>query len=145
MIKKDCKEIDIYSIGYVTVKKNANCSNINSVNPLYLMINEIIGHFEEKSENKYLVLDDVDENKEVSKIYEEVWEGVKEEIETINGGEKVEYENDFKKIMFEPNDNLPMNEPIKLRLLTINIRSAFSEDGKLYPQLFLDDALYELV
>ena len=109
------------------------------------MINEIIGHFEEKSENKYLVLDDVDENKEVSKIYEEVWEGVKEEIETINGGEKVEYENDFKKIMFEPNDNLPMNKPIKLRLLTINIRSAFSEDGKLYPQLFLDDALYELV
>ena len=145
MIKKDCKEIDVYSIGYVTVKKNANCSNINSVNPLYLMINEIIGHFEEKSENKYLVLDDVDENKEVSKIYEEVWEGVKEEIETINGGEKVEYENDFKKIMFEPNDNLPMNEPIKLRLLTINIRSTFSEDGKLYPQLFLDDALYELV
>ena len=145
MIKKDCKEIDIYCIGYVTVKKNANCSNINSVNPLYLMINEIIGHFEEKSENKYLVLDDVDENKEVSKIYEEVWEGVKEEIETINGGEKVEYENDFKKIMFEPNDNLPMNKPIKLRLLTINIRSAFSEDGKLYPQLFLDDALYELV
>ena len=145
MTKKDYKEIDIYCIGYVTVKKNANCSNINSVNPLYLMINEIIGHFEEKSENKYLVLDDVDGNKEVSKKYEEVWEGVKEEIETINGGEKVEYENDFKKIMFEPNDDLPMNKPIKLRLLTINIRLVFSEDGKLYPQLFLDDALYELV
>ena len=145
MTKKDYKEIDIYCIGYVTVKKNANCNNINSVNPLYLMINEIIGHFEEKSENKYLVLDDVDGNKEVSKKYEEVWEGVKEEIETINGGEKVEYENDFKKIMFEPNDDLPMNKPIKLRLLTINIRLVFSEDGKLYPQLFLDDALYELV
>ena len=145
MTKKDYEEIDIYCIGYVTVKKNANCNSINSVNPLYLMINEIIGHFEEKSENKYLVLDDVDGNKEVSKKYEEVWEGVKEEIETINGGEKVEYENDFKKIMFEPNDDLPMNKPIKLRLLTINIRLVFSEDGKLYPQLFLDDALYELV
>ena len=47
--------------------------------------------------------------------------------------------------MFEPNDDLPMNKPIKLRLLTINIRLVFSEDGKLYPQLFLDDALYELV
>ena len=65
--KKDYKEIDIYYIGYVTVKKIANCSNINSVNPLYLIINEMISHFEEKSENKYLVLDDVDENKEVSK------------------------------------------------------------------------------
>ena len=65
--KKDYKEIDIYYIGYVTIKKIANCNNINRVNPLYLMINEMIGHFEEKSENKYLVLDDVDENKEVSK------------------------------------------------------------------------------
>ena len=65
--KKDYKEIDIYYIGYVTVKKIANCKNINSVNPSYLMINEVIGHFEEKNENKYLVLHDVDENKEVSK------------------------------------------------------------------------------
>ena len=65
--KKDYNEIDIYYIGYVTIKKIADYNNINSVNPLYLMINEMIGHFEEKSENKYLVLDDVDENKEVSK------------------------------------------------------------------------------
>ena len=88
-------EIEIYYIGYVTVKKIDNCNNINSVNPLYLMIDEMIGHFEEKNENKYLVLDDVDENKEVSKKYEEVWEGVKKEIETINGGEKIEYGKDF--------------------------------------------------
>ena len=92
---KNCNEIDIYYIGYVTVKKIDNCNNINSVNPLYLMIDEMIGHFEEKNENKYLVLDDVDENKEVSKKYEEVWEGVKKEIETINGGEKIEYGKDF--------------------------------------------------
>ena len=65
--KKDYNEIDIYYISYVTVKKIDNCNNINSVNPLYLMIDEMIGHFEEKNENKYFVLDDVDENKEVSK------------------------------------------------------------------------------
>ena len=59
------------------------------------MINEMIGHFEEKSENKYLVLYDVDENKEVSKKHKEVWEDVKKEIETINGGERVEYGKDF--------------------------------------------------
>ena len=52
------------------------------------MINEIIGHFEEKNEKKYLVLDDVDENKEV-------WECIKKEIETINGGKKIEYGKDF--------------------------------------------------
>ena len=93
--KKDYKEIDIYYIGYVTVKKIANCNNINSVNPLYLMIDEMIGHFEEKNENKCLVLDNLDENKEVSKKYKEVWEGVKKEIETINDGIKIEYGKDF--------------------------------------------------
>ena len=92
---KDNKKIHIYYIGYVTVKKISICDNINSVNLLYLMINEMIGNFEEKNENKYLVLDDGHENKEVLKKYEEVWEGVKKEIETINGGEKVEYGKDF--------------------------------------------------
>ena len=77
------------------VKKIDNCRTINSVNPLYLTIDEMIGHFEEKNENKYLVLDDVDENKEVLKKYKEVWESVKKEIETINGGEKIEYGKDF--------------------------------------------------
>ena len=90
--KRDYKGIDIYYIGYVTVKKIANCNGINSVNPLYLLINDMIGHFEEKNGDKYLVLD---ENKEVLKKYEEVWEGIKKEIETINGGKKIEYEKDF--------------------------------------------------
>ena len=93
--KKDYNEIDIYYIGYVTIKKIGDYNNINSVNPLYLMINEMIGHFEEKNENKYLVLDEIDENKEVLNKYKEVWEGIKKEIETINSGEKIEYGKDF--------------------------------------------------
>ena len=93
--KKDYNEIDIYYIGYVTIKKIGDYNNINSVNPLYLMINEMIGHFEEKNGNKYLVLDDVDENKEVLKKYEEVWEGIKKETETINGGKKTDYGKDL--------------------------------------------------
>ena len=67
----------IYYIGYVTIKKIGDYNNINCVNPLYLMINEMIGYFEEKNENKYLVLDDIYENKEVLEKYEEVWEGIK--------------------------------------------------------------------
>ena len=78
------------------------------------------------------------------KKYEEFWEGVKKEIETINGGEKIEYGKDYMKISFESNDDLRLNKPIKLHLLTIIIRPVFSEDGKFYPQLFLDDALYKL-
>ena len=125
---------------YGTVKKIANCNNVLSENPLYVMINEMIRHFEEKNERKYLELGDVDENKKVSKKYEKVWEGIKKETEAINGGEWVEYGQDFKKSSLETNDDLPMNKPIKLRLLTIDIRSPFSEGDKFYPQLFLEDA-----
>ena len=41
-------------------------------------------------------------------------------------------------------DDLPLNKPLKFHLMTITIRSVFEEDGKLYPQVFLDDTLYEL-
>ena len=61
------------------------------------MINEMTGHFEEKNKNKYLVLDDIDENKEVLKKHEDVWEGIKKEIDTINGGEKIQNGKDLKK------------------------------------------------
>ena len=135
--KKDYKEIDVYYIDYASFNEIANCNNIDSRNAFYLMIDKMIGHFEEKSGNKYLVLDDVNENKEVSKKYEEVWEGFKKEIETING-------KDFLKIRFESNDDFPMNKPIKLLLLTIIIRCVFSRDDKFYPELFLDDALYDV-
>ena len=126
-------------------KEIANCNNINCVNHLYLMIDKTIRYFEKKNGNRYLVLDDVDENKEFSKKYEEVWESVKKEIETINGCKKIEYGKDLKKIRFESNDDLPLNMPIKPHLLTIIIWSVFGEDDKFYLQLFLNDALHELM
>ena len=49
------------------------------------------------------------------------------------------------KIKFNSDDDLPLNKPIKFHAMTIIVRSMFEEDGKLYPELFLDDALYELV
>ena len=57
----------------------------------------MIGHFEEKNENNYLVLDNVDEKK-VSKKYKEFWDGIKKEIGKINSGKKIEYRKDFKKL-----------------------------------------------
>ena len=45
---------------------------------------------------------------------------------------------------FNSDDNLPLNKPLKFLNMTIIIRSVFEEDGKLYPQVFLDDTLYKL-
>ena len=79
--KKQYKEIDIYYIGYITIKKIGNCKNINSVNPLYLMIHSATGEFKEHDGKKYLVLDSTEK-------YEKVFSGIKKEIETMNGGKK---------------------------------------------------------
>ena len=55
--KKSNENIVTYSIGYITIKKIDNYENINSVNPLYLMIGDVSGHFEENNGNKHLVFD----------------------------------------------------------------------------------------
>ena len=41
-------------------------------------------------------------------------------------------------------DNLPLNKPLKFISMTVTIRCVFSEDNKLYPQVFLDGALFSL-
>ena len=51
---------------------------------------------------------------------------------------------DYMKIKFSFDDNLPLNKPLKFHNMTKTIRSVFEEDGRLYPQDFLDDTLYEL-
>ena len=48
------------------------------------------------------------------------------------------------KIKFNSDDNLPLNKMLKLRMLTVIVRSIFEEDGKNYPQVFLDECLFEV-
>ena len=58
--------------------------------------------------------------------------------------DECDYENDYMKIKFNSDDDLPLKKPLKFHLMTITIRSVFKEDGKLYLQVFLDDTLCEL-
>ena len=66
------------------------------------------------------------------------------EVETINGGKKGEYGKYFMKIEFNTDHDLPLNKLFKLHLLTVIVRCIFEKDGKFYPQLYLEDCLYEL-
>ena len=65
--KKSYKNIGIYNTGYVTIKKIDDCENIYSVNPLNILVNHASGYIEEENENKYLVFDSTNENKELLK------------------------------------------------------------------------------
>ena len=140
--KKSSIGANIYYIGYATKKPE---HNINSVNPLYLVIGEIDEFIENSFENgsKYLNIALTDSNNEVLKKYAEVWRGIKDQIEKIIGSVG-EYEKDYMNIKFDSDDNLPLNIVLKFCVLTIVIRSIFGKDGKYYPQIFLDNSLYEI-
>ena len=58
--KKSHKDIDIYYIGYVTIKKFSDCQNVHSVKRLYLIIHSATGYFKEKNRGKYLIIDSTD-------------------------------------------------------------------------------------
>ena len=62
----------------------------------------------------------------------------------INNGKLEEYEKDYMKIKFNSDDNLPLNKQLKFLSVTIIVRSVFEEDGKYYPQVSLDECLYEV-
>ena len=110
---------------------------------MHLQVNHANEYIEEKNENKYLIFDPTDENRELIKRYQDVWSVIKNKKEAISRGE-CHYEKDYMKIKLNSNDNLPLNKPLKFHVMTIIMRSVFEEDGKLDLQVFLDETLYEL-
>ena len=140
--KKSSKDINIYYIGYVTKKSEYN---INSVNPLYLLIKKLDGFIDEKEGYKYLNITLTDSNNDVLIKYAEVWSGIKDQINKINNDSVDEYDKDYMKIKFDSDYNLPLNKVLKFHVLTIIIRNVFEKDGEYCPQIFLDDCLYDEV
>ena len=125
------------------LKKNGDCYDVNSVNPLYLRIDNTSGYIEKINKDKYLVFDVRDENKELLKRYDDGFNGLIDKIKRIDD-DWLQYTKDYTKIKFNSDDNLPLNKPLKFYQMTITIRCVISEENKLYPQVFLDGALYIL-
>ena len=72
---------------------------------------------------------------DVLRKFENIWKSIRA---------IVQYDKDYIKVKFESNDSLPTDNIIDMHQVTIIIRSVFAQNSKFYPQLFLDDALYEL-
>ena len=135
--KKLYRGIDIYYTRYIAIKKTDDCKNIVIANPLYLLINKACGYIEVENGNQYLIFDDsANESKRLLKKYGHAWDGIKDEIKTINNRKENDYGKDYMKINFNSEDDFPLNKPLKFHVMTIIIRSVFEKDGKLYPQVF---------
>ena len=72
-----------------------------------------------------------------------IFESIKNKI-TEKTWDVVEYHKDYMKIKFESNNAFPVSKNVNIHLATTIIRAIFAQDGKYYPQLLLDDGLYEL-
>ena len=108
------------------------------------MINRIDGFIEEENGDKYLNIASTDRNSEVLKKYSEVWNGITDCIEKINNNRLGEYYKDFMKIQFNSDDDIPLNKLLNFPTITVITRNIFEKDGKYYPQISLDECLYEV-
>ena len=161
--RKTWRNIDIYYIGYVDKSKPEDCY-VNSVNPLHLIINIVFCFVREKYGVKYLKIDKGNKKLQDSilTLWNEVLTGRKHYIQKINhecktfseckglpecegfGKIKVDCDEDFEKIKLISNDNLPVGKLIYFPTITVTIKCVLKQGYLFYPQVYLDDALYQL-
>ena len=126
---------------------------------MYLTIDKVFCFVGEKNGVEYLKIDKGDS---ILSFWNEVFLGIKHYIKKVNrecktfseckglpdceefGKTKVNYDDDFDKIKSSSNDNLPLEKLIYFSTITVTIRSVLRQGDRFYPQVYLDDALYQL-
>ena len=124
--------IDIYYIGYVVNKLEYD---INSLKLLYLTVESLLGSVG-GSNDRYLVIDK--SNIEVINVFNTLQEYIKNEIilDKIDGFDKIRFSSDI---------DLPLGTLIQFKMITIIIRCIIKRDGKYYPEIYLDECMYDKV
>ena len=120
-----------------------NISKILIAQILFLVFNNVEACIEENNEDKYLIFASKDKNKEALENYTELWDRIKDQIELISDNKPVKYENDFMKIKFESDDDLPLGKILSIPVCITTVRSVFYKNNKYYPQAYLHECLYE--
>ena len=119
----------------------------NTINPLYLVINRLIGYIEKigGSGDKYLVVDRV-RNKNIICFLDTIWGSIENKIEDIicpsfNNCSNIKIK-DYNKFRFTSDVDLPLDTSIEFRSLIINVSCVIEKDNKYYPEIYLDECLY---
>ena len=128
--------------------KSLDHVNIDSENRLYLIFNNVntyieCNSIEESNEDKYLIFASTNKNKKVFKKFTEIWDEIKNQIETINGGESIKYKKDFMKIRFESNGDLPLGKILSIPAMMVVVKSVFQKGNEYYTQVYLHERGYK--
>ena len=135
---------NIYYIGYVP---NPNY-DYNTRNPLYFVINRLIGYIEEieGSSDKYLVVAKSVRNKNIISVLDTIWGSIEKKIEDIINPYPEHYPNikikDYDKFRFNSDIDLPLDTTIEFRSLVINVSCVIEKDNEYYPENYLNECLY---
>ena len=135
---------NLLSIGQMSFKKDTDCiiydtdyfKNLNSKNSFYVVFNNVDAYIEENDEGKYLIFTLPDKKKEALENHTELWDEIKDQIETKSGNKPIEYKKYLIKIKFESADDLPLIKMLNIPECVIIVRSVFQENSKYYPQVF---------
>ena len=136
IIKRESKiGANIYYIGYVLEPDY----DYNTINPLYFVINRLIGYIEEieGSSDKYLVVATSVRNKDIISVLDMVWRSTKNKINP--NIIKIE---DYDKFGFNSDIDLPLYRLTEFRSLVINVSCVIKKDNEYYPEIYLDEFLY---
>ena len=114
--------------------------DINSINPLYLIVKRLLDRIEkiEGSSNRYLVVDE--NNKEVINVFDKLWKFIEDEITIGNADNKI---SEYNKLRVSSDVDLPLDTLIEFLMLMIFIDCVIEKDNKYYPEIYLDECLYE--
>ena len=136
--------VSIYYIGYV-LKLNYDYKTIN---PLYFVINRLIGYIEEieGSSGKCLVVAKSVRNKNIISVLDMVWGSIENKIEDKINPIPSNYPNikieDYDKFRFNSDIDLPLHTLIEFPSLVINVSCVIEKDNNYYPEIYLDEWLY---
>ena len=136
------KSILICYTGYVTIK-DLKYVKINSVNPLYHIIDKVNGYLKEINKSKYSTLVHTNDCKKEIKKCEEWQIKIRYLIRSITKNSNY-YDKKSIKFKFNLDDEIPLNKKKEIPSMVIVVRAVFHENNKYYPQVFLDECLYKL-
>ena len=137
---------NIYYIGHVLDPDYDY--DYNTINPLYFVINRLIGYIEkiEGSSDKYLVVAKSVRNKNINSVLDMIWASIENKIEDIIYPHINNYPNikikDYNKFRFNSDIDLPLDTLIEFRSLVINVSCVIEKDNKYYPEIYLSECLY---
>ena len=143
MIKVNKRETrtdaDIYHIGYIASKPRYN---INSVNPLHLILKDVTCTVEkiEGSSDRYLLIDL--SNKDALNVFDDMFNFISNKINKIDGDDKKVY--GYIRLKFNSDVDLPLDKLIKFHTLTAIVAGVILKSNKFYPEIYIDEGIFEI-